>query len=122
MDQRQFEALVEEALDGIPEPFRARLENVDVVIEDQPAPSLLRSMGMDPKRDTLFGLYDGVPLTEREATYGMALPDRITIFYRPLVRTFRTPAAIRREIQKTVIHEIGHFLGLDEEEIEGEGY
>jgi predicted Zn-dependent protease with MMP-like domain len=122
MERRQFETLVEEALDGIPKPFRTHLENVEVIIEDQPAPSLLRTMGMNPKRDTLFGLYEGVPLTEREANYGMALPDRITIFYRPLVRTFRSPAAIRREIQKTVIHEIGHFFGLDEEQIEGEGF
>jgi predicted Zn-dependent protease with MMP-like domain len=122
MERREFESLVGEALDGIPEPFRERLENVEVIIEDQPTPSLLRAMGMNPKRDTLFGLYEGVPLTEREANYAMALPDRIIIFYRPLVRTFRSPAAIRREIQKTVIHEIGHFLGLDEAEIEGEGF
>jgi predicted Zn-dependent protease with MMP-like domain len=122
MERRQFETLVEEALDGIPEPFRERLENVEVVIEDQPALSLLREMGMNPKSDTLFGLYEGVPLTERDANHAMVLPDRIIIFYRPLVRAFRTPAAIRREIRKTVIHEIGHFFGLDEEQIEGEGF
>jgi predicted Zn-dependent protease with MMP-like domain len=122
MDRREFEDLVTEALDGLPECFRKHLENVAVVIEDQPTPSLLRGMGLNPKRDMLFGLYEGVPLTEREGNYGMTLPDRITIFYRPLARTFRSRAAIRREIQKTVIHEIGHFFGLDEEDIEAEGY
>lgn len=122
MDRRRFAALVEEALEEIPAPFRERLENVEVVIDDEPAASLLREMGMDPRRETLFGLYEGVPLPEREMSYGMTLPDRITIFYGPLVRTFRTPGAIRREIRKTLIHEIGHFFGLKDEQIEGDGY
>ena len=122
MDRRRFEALVAEALEEIPEPFRAHLESVAVVIEDEPAPELLRDMGLHPRRDTLFGLYEGTPLQERAVDETLALPDRITIFYRPLVRAFRTPGAIRREIRKTVIHELGHLFGLEDDDIESEGY
>lgn len=122
MDRQRFSALVAEALEDIPEPFRSRLESVEVVVEDEPSPELLRHMGMHPRRETLFGLYEGTPLTERGLYGTPLLPDRITIFYRPLVRVFRTPAAIRREVRKTVVHEIGHFFGLDDPDIETEGY
>lgn len=122
MDRTRFHALVAEALDEIPEPFCRRLDNVEVVIEDEPADAVLRDMGMDPRRDTLYGLYEGTPVTERGFDDALCLPDRIVIYFRPLVRDFRTPGAIRREIRKTVIHELGHFFGLEDEEIEGEGY
>ena len=121
MDRVRFHELVAQALDEIPEPFSSRLANVAVVVEDEPSAEVLRDMGLHPRRDTLFGLYEGTPLTER-AYDAPALPDRITIFYRPLVRTFRTPGAIQREIRKTVVHELGHFFGLDDDDIEGEGY
>ena len=122
MDRERFHALVAEALEGIPEPFRGRLDRVEVVVDDEPSADLLRDMGLQPRRDTLFGLYEGTPLNERGLDDTPALPDRITIFYRPLVRTFRTPAAIRREIRKTVVHELGHFFGLGDDDIEAEGY
>ncbi len=122
MDRDRFQALVAEALDEIPEPFRGHLETVAVVVEDEPSAAMLREMGLHPRRDTLFGLYEGTPLSERATDQPLALPDRITIFYRPLVRTFRTPAAIRREIRKTVVHELGHYFGLDDDDIESEGY
>ncbi len=122
MDREAFEELVAEALDQLPADFAARLENVEVVIEDEPSSDLLREMNLDPRRDTLFGLYQGVPLNERGATYGMVLPDKITIFYRPLVRSYRSPGAIRRQIIKTVVHEVGHFFGLDDDEIRESGY
>jgi predicted Zn-dependent protease with MMP-like domain len=121
MDRERFRDLVAEALDEIPEPFRGRLDNVEVVVEDEPSADMLREMGLQPRRDTLFGLYEGTPLSERTHD-APALPDRITIFYRPLVRSFRTPGAIRREIRKTVIHELGHFFGLADDDIEAEGY
>ena len=116
------EPVLEEAVAEIPEPFRSYLHNVEIVIEDRPSPSLLREVGLDPRRDSLFGLYQGVPLTEREANPSMLLPDRITIFYLPLVRSFSAPGAIRREVRRTVIHEIGHFFGLDEEQIRENGF
>jgi predicted Zn-dependent protease with MMP-like domain len=122
MDRERFEALVAEALEDIPEPFHAHLETVSVVIEDEPSAELLREMGLNPHRDTVFGLYEGTPLAERALDETLVLPDRITIFFRPLVRSFRTPAAIRREVRKTVIHELGHYFGLEDDDIEAEGY
>src|SRR5262245_57422832 len=122
MDRDRFEALVGEALEEIPEPSHSDLATVTVGIEDEPSAELRREMGLHPRRDTLFGLYEGTPLHERALDETLALPDRITIFYRPLVRAFRTPAAIRREIRKTVVHELAHFFGLEDHDIEAEGY
>jgi predicted Zn-dependent protease with MMP-like domain len=120
--REEFEDLVREALDELPEEFADRLDNVEIVIEDEPEPELLRSMGMDPRRDTLFGLYQGVPLHLRGTSYGGILPDKITIFYRPLLRACRTPDRIRRQVRITVIHEIGHFFGLNDKVIRDLGY
>src|SRR4030095_11867525 len=122
MDRERFQELVSEAVKDTPEPFRTPLDSVAVVIEDEPSAETLRDMGLHPQRDSLFGLYEGTPLSERAFGDTLALPDRITIFYRPLVRTFRTPAAIRREVRKTVVHELAQVFGLDDDEIESEGY
>jgi predicted Zn-dependent protease with MMP-like domain len=122
MDRATFEEAVRDALDELPEEFAPYLDNVQVVIEDEPAPTLLRSLGLDPRRDTLFGLYQGVPLHRRGGTFAGALPDKISIFYRPLVRAFTSPERIRRQVRTTVIHEIGHFFGLDESVIRQLGY
>jgi predicted Zn-dependent protease with MMP-like domain len=122
MDRARFHALVAEAIDEIPDPFRAHLAHVEVVVEDEPGADLLREMGLDPRRDTIYGLYEGVPVDERALDDAPLLPDRIAIYFRPLVRDFRTPAAIRREIRTTIIHEVGHVFGLDDDEIEAEGY
>ena len=122
MTRERFRELVAEALDELPEPFLSRLQNVQIVVDDEPEPGLLRDMGLDPRRDVLFGLYQGVPADERGDTDNLLLPDRISVFYRPLVGAFRTPEAIRREVRKTVIHEIAHFFGMSDEEIDAEGY
>ena len=122
MDRTEFEILVRDALDDLPEEFARRLENVEVVIEDEPSPQLLRSLGMNPQRDTLFGLYQGVPLHRRGNSYGGALPDKISIFYRPLLHACVTPDRLRTQVRRTVIHEIGHFFGLDDDEIRALGY
>jgi predicted Zn-dependent protease with MMP-like domain len=122
MDRAKFHAVVVAAIDEIPEPFRSHLENVEVVVEDEPSPEILREMGLDPRRDTIYGLYEGVPVDERALGDAPLLPDRIAIYYRPPVHDFRTPGAIRREIRKTIIHEVGHVFGLDDDEIEAEGY
>jgi len=118
----EFEDLVREVLDELPEEFAQRIDNVAVVIEDEPAPELLRSLGLHPHRDTLFGLYQGVPLHARGASYGNVLPDKITIFYRPLLRACRTPDQIRRQVRTTVIHEIAHFFGMNDRQIRDLGY
>lgn len=121
MTREEFAALVAQALDEIPEEFLQHLENVEVVIEDEPSAELLRSLGMNPRRATLFGLYQGVPLHQR-GSYGGMLPDKITIFYRPLVQACRSPERIRAQVRDTVIHEVGHFFGLDDEAIRALGY
>lgn len=122
MDRARFHSLVAAAIEEIPDPFRRYLENVEVVVEDEPGADVLREMGLDPRRDTIYGLYDGVPVSERGFDDAPLLPDRIVIYYRPLLRDFRTPGAIRREIRTTIIHEVGHVFGLDDDEIEAEGY
>jgi predicted Zn-dependent protease with MMP-like domain len=122
MNRSDFEALVEEELNELPEAFASRLGNVQIVVEDSPMPALLRSVGLKPGRDTLFGYYDGVPLSERRFDESGLLPDRILIFYKPLVRTFRTPRRIRRQVRITLVHEIAHFLGMDDDIIDDLGY
>ena len=122
MNRVEFEDTVRDALDDMPDEFARYLDNVQVVIEDEPSPELLRSVGLNPRHDTLFGLYQGVPLQRRGGTFGGALPDKISIFYRPLVRAFTSPERIRRQVRKTVIHEIAHFFGLDDAAIRKLGY
>lgn len=121
MDRTTFEQIVEEELEALPERYAARLDNVAIVIEDEPTREKLCELGFDPRRDTLFGLYEGVPLAER-ALGGALLPDQITLYFRPLTRSFRTNRRIRSEIRKTIIHEIAHYFGMDEDEIEHLGY
>ena len=117
MKRRRFETLVTEALGEIPRRFREAMTNVAVVVEDEPSPELLEEMEVEPP-DTLFGLYQGTPLTEREWSYGNALPDRITIFQRPIEEACEDENEIIDEIAQTVIHEFGHYFGLSEDEIE----
>ncbi|CAN5162479.1 metallopeptidase family protein [soil metagenome] len=120
---RRFEALVARALDHLPPEFQAHMENVSVVIAEAPDLELLESMGVDPDDpdDTLFGLYEGVPLTERRHD-DVLLPDSITIFRRPLLEWADSEAQIVEEVRVTVLHEIGHFFGLDEDRLEELGY
>jgi predicted Zn-dependent protease with MMP-like domain len=112
-----FNRLVEDALREIPRRFRAAMKNVAVVVEDEPPPHVLAEMDVDPD-DTLFGLYQGTPLTERGWGYGNALPDRISIYQRPIVEACADDDEIRDCVAETVIHEFGHYFGMSEEEIE----
>jgi len=117
MTRQRFTELVEEALRGIPQRFRDAMKNVAVVVEDEPSQELLDDLEMEPD-DTLFGLYQGTPLTEREATYGNVLPDRISIYQLPIEDACEDDEDIRMCVAETVIHEFGHYFGLSEEEIE----
>jgi predicted Zn-dependent protease with MMP-like domain len=117
MTKERFTELVEEALREIPRRFRDAMKNVAVVVEDEPSQELLDEMEMEPG-DTLFGLYQGTPLTQREATYGNVLPDRISIYQRPIEDACEDEEDIRECVAETVIHEFGHYFGLSEEEIE----
>jgi predicted Zn-dependent protease with MMP-like domain len=113
----EFKALVEEAIDTIPRRFARHVRNLAVVIEDEPAEALLRELEMDPA-DTLLGLYQGTPLTERGAGYGNQLPDLITLFQRPIEEAGEGDEdAIVGEIGETLIHELGHYFGMSEDEI-----
>lgn len=121
MDRTRFARLVAEVVNQLPEEFAGRLANVEVVVEDEPSRAQLRSLGLDPRVDTLFGLYEGVPLAERGAGVP-ALPDRISIFYRPLVEECETEAELREEIRTTILHEVAHFFGIDDEDLDSWGY
>ena len=93
------------------------MRNVAVVVEDEPSPELLEELEIEPP-DTLFGLYQGTPLTQRTWGYGNALPDRISVYQRPIEAECDDDDDIRQCIAETVIHEFGHYFGLSEDEIE----
>ena len=112
MDRRDFESVVQKALECLPEQFRHALENVAIVIKDEPAPDDVQ--GLD--RDELFGLYHGVPLTERGSGH-FGLPDKIEIYQGPILRSCTTPTEIMAEIRDTLIHELGHHMGLSDDEM-----
>jgi predicted Zn-dependent protease with MMP-like domain len=114
-DRRQFEALVAEALAAIPPEFQRRLRNVAVVVEDWPSAEQ-RARHPGPVGGTLFGLYEGTPLPSR-GDYHLAVPDRIVVFRGPILAACADRAETVREVRDTVIHEIGHFFGLPEEEL-----
>lgn len=107
---------------SLPAEFRERLGNVELIVQEEPTDEQIESVGLDPEEDTLYGLYEGTPLPERPHDWAMALPDRIILFYRPLVRDCRTAGELREEIRDTVIHEVAHFFGMDDDEIEDLGY
>jgi predicted Zn-dependent protease with MMP-like domain len=117
MDRARFERLVADALASIPQRFRDAMTNLVIVVEDEPERELLREMEIEPP-DTLFGLYQGTPLTERRWDYGNALPDRILLFQGPHEREADDEDDLVVSIAETLIHEIGHYFGLSEEEIE----
>jgi len=117
VDRADFEQLVAEALGTIPRRFRDAMTNLAIVVEDEPARELLREMEIEPP-DTLFGLYQGTPLTERRWDYGNALPDRILLFQGPHEREADDEDDLVVSIGETLIHEIGHYFGMSEEQIE----
>ena len=114
----EFEALVEQALDGLPEEFAELLENVVVIVEDEPDPEDLEEMGLDPNDpdSELFGLYLGIPQDERGTVY-MGLPDRVLIYRGPILRACDNRRQVIREVRDTVVHELGHHFGLEEEDM-----
>lgn len=114
MGREDFERVVAEALDSIPDDLGGLIENVAVVVEDEPSEEDLIDVGLDPEEDTLFGLYQGVALPYR-AEYGGVLPDRIVIYRKPLLEHCSSRRELLREIRDTVIHEVGHYFGFDEE-------
>jgi len=113
MNRPAFEKLVRHSLRRLPLKFKKRLKNISIEIEECPSASLLKNMRVDS--GMLFGLYQGVPLTEREWNYGNVLPDRIVIYQRPIENAAKSPSEIEEIVMDTVMHEIGHYFGFDDE-------
>jgi predicted Zn-dependent protease with MMP-like domain len=111
----QFGVAVEEALETIPTDLRQRLDNLAVTIEDAPTREDLFDLGLDPEKETLFGIYQGVPLPDRDPSSYSELPDRIVIYRLPLLEACSSRRELLREIRDTVIHEVGHYFGFDDE-------
>lgn len=117
MSRQDFEQVVEEALADIPGNLASYIENLVVVVEDEPSEEDLLELGLDPEYDALFGLYQGVSLPERGSSYSGVLPDRIVIYRLPLLEACASRRELRREIRDTVVHEVGHYFGFDEEDL-----
>jgi predicted Zn-dependent protease with MMP-like domain len=116
---KAFQTLVAQALDELPDDVRQRIENVAVLVEERAAPDRLRRLGHSPAYD-LLGLYEGVNRVDRASGYHLATPDRITLFWKPILEEVGSadPEAIRREVRKTIIHEVAHHFGIDDAELE----
>src|ERR1700680_1106660 len=117
MSRDQFRQLVDHALASIPPDFRAAMANVAIVIEDEPTNAQLDEVGVEPP-DTLLGLYEGMPLTDRPWAHGNVLPDKITLFQGPIEDSSDSDEDVMVAIGETLIHEIGHYFGLSEDAIE----
>ena len=113
MDRESFERLVAKALDSLPEEFITRLENISVVVEDEPTRFQLTKASLEGN-ETLLGLYEGVPLTERGSNYGLVMPDKITIFRMPIESQCQDDNETAAEIQRVVQHEIAHHFGISD--------
>jgi len=116
MKRRDFESVVRDAIETLPEQFRHALENVAIVVKEEPDRTDLQGLGLERENDELFGLYHGVPLTERGSGY-VGLPDRIEIYWGPILRSFDTVDEIVAEIRNTLVHELGHHMGLSDSEM-----
>ena len=113
---KSFEALVAEALDSLPPDIQQMLDNVEVVVESHASPTQLRRLGLGPG-GTLFGLYEGVPLTRRTSGYNLVLPDKITIFRKPIEAYCRSDEQVRQVVRRTVLHELAHHFGISDERL-----
>lgn len=119
MTREEFEKLVTQAIEGLPEKFLDRLDNIVIMVESWPSPQTLQHIGVRP-RGLLFGLYQGTPKTKR--TKGTVFPDKITIFAGPILVVSRTKDDVRNKVSSVVKHEIAHHFGLDEASIRKTGH
>ncbi|MDQ3045567.1 MAG: metallopeptidase family protein [Chloroflexota bacterium] len=119
--RHRFTRAVQNALQDLPPAIQFMLNNVEVVIADEPSDEDMEDTGPDAANE-LFGLYQGIPLTERGSDYSMVLPDKITLFRGPLERSFDDPREIAEQVRITVIHEIAHHFGIDEDRLDELGY
>jgi predicted Zn-dependent protease with MMP-like domain len=114
MTRRQFEALVDKALRKLPKKFKDRIANIAVVVEDWADDETLEEMGIEPP-DTLYGLYRGIDLTRRDSSYGNVMPDVIMIYQGPIEEDAVDEREMAEIVRETVVHELGHYFGLDDE-------
>ena len=120
MKQKEFEKLVEKGIAAIPEKFRRMMDNVIVVIADEPSEKTRREHGLSAG-ETLLGLYEGIPRTERGVEYGgLVMPDTITIFQRPIEEKAESMDDIPEIVANTIWHEIAHYFGMKEDEVRAE--
>jgi predicted Zn-dependent protease with MMP-like domain len=118
MTRPEFEALVESALRKLPRPFKEKMANIAVVVEDWADDETLEDMGIEPP-DTLYGLYRGIDITRRDSAYGNVLPDTIHIYQGPIEEDCGDPEEMAELVRDVVIHEVGHYFGLDDETMDG---
>jgi predicted Zn-dependent protease with MMP-like domain len=116
LSREKFEEMVNEGVKAIPEKFLAKLDNVAIVVEREPSPVQMKKLKIR-KGWTLFGLYEGVPQAVRGANYSSVLPDKITIFQKPIEEAARSEAEIKEIVKNTVWHEIAHHFGMDEDRV-----
>lgn len=116
MDRRAFEHLVAEALNALPGVFLERLDNIEIVVESWPDLDTMRLAGVK-HRAQLLGFYHGIPQTKRTHNYGMVLPDKISIYQRPIEMRCRTPEEVGKTIHRVLRHEIGHHFGISDERL-----
>ena len=113
MEREQFEELVDEAIESLPENLKERIENVAIMVADWPTSEQLEEVGVKHKQD-LLGLYEGIPLTKRTRGYQMVLPDKITIFQKPIEMRYHSEEQLIKRIQGVVRHEIAHYFGISD--------
>ena len=116
ISDEQFEALINESMDELPQEYIKRLDNVAIVYEDQPSPDQRTKLKLRCG-ESLFGLYEGIPLTKRGAGYNLVLPDKITIFKLPILHSSHTLTDLKQQVKHTLWHEIAHYYGLDHDRI-----
>ena len=116
-----FDNVLRQALDDLPGMFRESLRNVAIVVEDRPPDWLLDELDLPPG-ETIYGFYHGIPLPERSVLDSGNLPDRISVYRGPLMEDFQDPGELARQIRTTLLHEIGHYFGMDEEDLARLGY
>lgn len=121
VSRKKFDALFEQALAELPEKFARWLEEVPVILEDEPPEDLLEEIGVDEDGE-LLGSYHGVALTRRSVEDTARVPDQIYIFRRPLIEMCEDEGELAAEIRKTLLHELGHYAGFDEDDLEEMGY
>lgn len=117
MERARFVALVRRALRDIPPPFKEHLRQVDIVVKRRPSGADLAAAGLRPG-ESMYGFYRGVPLTERGSGYNLVPPDIIDVYQEPLEEDFRSEAVLMAEIRTTVLHELGHFFGIDDDRLD----